>query len=70
MMLGEFGLIKEANQQAEQPLIYWGNNKVNNFFPDFNLVMEVAQKDDIKFSTNLLNVYQLANCQEKAIKLQ
>lgn len=32
--------------------------------------MEVAQKDDMKFSSNLLNVYQLANYQEKAIKLQ
>ncbi|NEP27249.1 hypothetical protein [Moorena sp. SIO3I6] len=70
VMLGECGLVKEANQQAEQALVYWGNNKVNNFLPDFNLVMEVAQKDDLKFSTNLLNVYQLANCQEEAIKLQ
>ncbi|NEO77054.1 hypothetical protein [Moorena sp. SIO4G3] len=47
MMLGEFCLVKEANRQAEQALVDWGNNKVNNFLPDFNLVMEVAQKDDI-----------------------
>ncbi|NEO48283.1 MAG: hypothetical protein F6K55_30885 [Moorea sp. SIO4A3] len=70
MMLGECGLVKKANRQAEQALVYWGNNKVNNFLPNFNLVMEVAQKDDIKFLTNLLNVYQLANCKEEAIKLK